>query len=38
MSDCSLALNVCHAEIILQKSLFRFRYILLELYLNNRDE
>lgn len=36
MSDCGLSLNDCHAEIRSQRSLLRFLYIKLELYLNNK--
>lgn len=38
MSDCGLAINDCHAERISQRSLLRFLYTQLELYLNNKDD
>lgn len=37
MSDCGLVLNDCHAEIISQRSLLRFLYTQVELYLNSKD-
>ncbi|XP_072235363.1 double-stranded RNA-specific editase 1-like [Leuresthes tenuis] len=38
MSDRGLALNDCHAEIVARRSLIRFLYSQLELFLSNNEE